>query len=74
VITGARAGYGSGTMKAQVSWEDHAGGTHRWELQYDEDDLEARQFLDALQLHVRFKLDALDVDGAGAGAGAPAAE
>ena len=57
-------------MKAQVSWEDHAGGTHRWELQYDEDDPEARQFLDALQLHVRFRLDALEPDEAGAGAAA----
>ena len=55
-------------MKALVSWEDHAGGTHRWELQYDEQDLEARQFLEALQLHVRFKLDALGQDQPQAGA------
>jgi len=57
-------------MKAQVSWEDHAGGTHRWELKYDDQDLEARQFLEALQLHVRFKLDAVDLDDAPAGTAA----
>lgn len=44
-------------MKALVSWEDEAGNTHRWELVYDEHDPEARHFLEALQLHVRFKLD-----------------
>jgi hypothetical protein len=54
-------------MKALVSWEDHAGGMHRWALEYDERDPEARHFLDALQLHVRFKLDALGLDEAGTG-------
>jgi hypothetical protein len=49
-------------MKALVSWEDHAGATHRWELEFDERDPEARHFLEALQLHVRFKLDSFDVD------------
>jgi hypothetical protein len=47
-------------MKALVSWEDHTGATHRWDLDYDEHDPEARHFLEALQLHVRFKLDSFD--------------
>jgi hypothetical protein len=47
-------------MKALVSWEDESGTTHRWELVFDENDPEARHFLEALQLHVRFKLDAFD--------------
>ena len=49
-------------MKALVSWEDETGSTHRWELVYDDNDTEARHFLEALQLHVRFKLDAFDVE------------
>ena len=49
-------------MKALVSWEDHTGATHRWELVYDENDAEARHFLEALQLHVRFKLDEIMPD------------
>ncbi len=49
-------------MKALVSWEDDTGATHRWELVFDENDAEARHFLEALQLHVRFKLDAFDPD------------
>jgi hypothetical protein len=61
-------------MKALVSWEDETGATHRWELDYDEHDPEARHFLEALQLHVRFKLDSFDAevvgDAAGGGAGA----
>jgi hypothetical protein len=63
-------------MKALVSWEDHAGATHRWELDYDERDPEARHFLEALQLHVRFKLDSFDAEvvGDAAGGGATAAE
>ena len=62
-------------MKALVSWEDHAGATHRWELDYDQQDPEARHFLEALQLHVRFKLDSFDAETAGeaaAGGAAPA--
>jgi hypothetical protein len=62
-------------MKALVSWEDHAGATHRWELDYDQHDPEARHFLEALQLHVRFKLDSFDAETAGeaaAGGAAPA--
>jgi hypothetical protein len=47
-------------MKALVSWEDETGATHRWDLEYDEHDPEARHFLEALQLHVRFKLDSFD--------------
>ncbi len=47
-------------MKALVSWEDDTGATHRWELDYDQHDPEARHFLEALQLHVRFKLDSFD--------------
>jgi hypothetical protein len=52
-------------MKALVSWEDDAGATHRWELEYDEHDPEARHFLEALELHVRFKLDSFDAGTAG---------
>ena len=60
-------------MKALVSWEDDAGATHRWELDYDEHDPEARHFLEALQLHVRFKLDSFDSETADAqAAGDPA--
>ena len=55
----------SRTMKALVSWEDDGGNTHRWELVFDENDHEARHFLEALQLHVRFKLDSFDADGTG---------
>jgi hypothetical protein len=50
----------SSIMKALVSWEDDTGSTHRWELVFDESDAEARHFLEALQLHVRFKLDSFD--------------
>lgn len=56
------AGMSLPTMKALVSWEDETGSTHRWELVYDEDDAEARHFLEALQLHVRFKLESFDTD------------
>jgi hypothetical protein len=62
-------------MKALVSWEDDTGATHRWELDYDEHDPEARHFLEALQLHVRFKLDSFDAEAVGdpaAGGAAPA--
>jgi hypothetical protein len=47
-------------MKALVSWEDETGTTHHWELVFDADDPEARHFLEALQLHVRFKLDSYE--------------
>jgi len=53
-------------MKALVSWEDDTGNRHRWELVFDEQDAEARHFLEALQLHVRFKLDSFDADAADA--------
>jgi hypothetical protein len=60
-------------MKALVSWEDETGATHRWDLEYDEHDPEARHFLEALQLHVRFKLDSFDSETADAEtAGEPA--
>ena len=49
-------------MKALVSWEDQTGATHRWELVFDENDPEARHFLEALQLHVHFKLDEITPD------------
>ena len=49
-------------MKALVSWEDDGGSTHRWQLVFDENDPEARHFLEALQLHVRFKLDSFDAE------------
>jgi hypothetical protein len=53
-------------MKAMVSWEDEAGTTHRWELVYDDNDAEARHFLEALQLHVRFRLDSFGPEPPGA--------
>jgi hypothetical protein len=49
-------------MKALVSWEDDAGETHRQELAFDDGDAEARHFIEALQLHVRFRLDAFDAE------------
>ena len=58
-------------MKALVSWEDESGNTHRWELVFDESDPEARHFLEALQLHVRFKLDAFDVETVSTGGATP---
>jgi hypothetical protein len=51
-----------GVMKALVSWEDERGTTHRWQLAYDEDDAEARSFLEGIELHVRFRLESFDVD------------
>jgi hypothetical protein len=56
-------------MKALVSWEDDTGATHRWDLEYDEHDPEARHFLEALQLHVRFKLESFGAETAEAEAG-----
>jgi hypothetical protein len=47
-------------MKAIVSWEDAAGVTHRFRIAYDPDDAEARLFLEALELHVRFRLETFD--------------
>lgn len=52
-------------MRALVSWEDDAGTTHRLELAFDDADAEARHFLEALQLHVRFRLDSFDVESEG---------
>jgi hypothetical protein len=49
-------------MKARVNWEDIRGTTHRWEINYDQDDAEARQFLEGLELHLRFKLESFDAD------------
>jgi hypothetical protein len=49
-------------MKAQVSWEDAGGTTHRWEIAYNSDDAEARHFLEGLELHLRFKLESFDVE------------
>lgn len=57
-----RRGMSPPIMKALVSWEDESGNTHRWELVFDGDDPEARHFLEALELHVRFKLEAFDTD------------
>jgi hypothetical protein len=57
----ARAGNQRG-MKALVSWEDETGATHRWELAFDEGDQEARNFIEALQLQVPFRLEAFDRD------------
>jgi hypothetical protein len=53
-------------MKALVSWEDAAGATHRWEIAYDPGDAEARHFLEAIELHVRFRLETFDT-GSGTG-------
>lgn len=49
-------------MRALVSWDDEQGTRHEWEIAYDPDDARARQFLEALQLHVRFRLESFDVD------------
>jgi hypothetical protein len=58
-------------MKALVSWEDEKGTTHRWELGYDADDAEARQFLEAIQLHVSFRLESFDVEADRGGSASP---
>jgi hypothetical protein len=50
-------------MKAVVSWEDAQGTTHRWQVAYDADDAEARQFLEGIELHVRFRLETFDAEG-----------
>jgi hypothetical protein len=50
-------------MKALVSWEDAAGVTHRFQIAYDPDDAEARHFLEAVELHVRFRLETFDAEG-----------
>ncbi len=47
-------------MKAVVSWADEQGTTHRWEIAYDPDDVEARHFLEGIELHVRFRLETFD--------------
>jgi len=49
-------------MKALISWDDENGNTRRWELVFDPNDAEARLFLEALQLHVRFRVDSFDPD------------
>jgi len=49
-------------VKALISWEDANGTTHRFQVAYDPDDAEARYFLEGLELHVRFRLEAFDVD------------
>jgi hypothetical protein len=51
---------GEQAMKALVSWEDAEGATHRWAIAYDPDDVEARRFLEGLELHVRFRLETFD--------------
>ncbi|HEU5417454.1 MAG TPA: hypothetical protein VFV41_07155 [Streptosporangiaceae bacterium] len=47
-------------MKALISWEDENGSTQHWELVFDPNDAAARRFLEALQLHVRFRVDSFD--------------
>jgi hypothetical protein len=47
-------------VKAVVSWDDAEGTTHRFWIAYDPDDAEARLFLEAIELHVRFRLEAFD--------------
>ncbi|MGO8727630.1 MAG: hypothetical protein ACLPN6_12155 [Streptosporangiaceae bacterium] len=49
-------------MRALVSWDDDQGTRHEWEISYDADDAGARQFLEAIQLHVRFRLESFDLD------------
>ena len=49
-------------MKALVSWDDANGATHRFQIAYDPDDAEARYFLEALELHARFRLETFDAD------------
>jgi hypothetical protein len=49
-------------MKALVSWEDAEGVTHRFQLAYDPNDAEARHFLEAIELHVRFRLETFDTE------------
>jgi hypothetical protein len=58
-------------MKALVSWEDAQGTTRRWQIAYDADDAEARQFLEGLELHVRFRLETFDVEDDAAAPGQP---
>ncbi|HTS96457.1 MAG TPA: hypothetical protein VMI33_07535 [Streptosporangiaceae bacterium] len=50
-------------MKALVSWDDAQGATHRFQIAYDPDDVEARHFLEGLEMHVRFRLETFDADG-----------
>jgi hypothetical protein len=49
-------------MKALVSWDDAEDVTHRFQITYDQDDAEARLFLEAIELHVRFRLETFDAD------------
>ncbi len=49
-------------MKALVSWDDAEGVTHRFQVAYDQDDAEARLFLEAIELHVRFRLETFDAE------------
>lgn len=49
-------------MKALVSWEDENGTMHRWELAYQQDDAEARSFLEGIELHARFRLESFDLE------------
>jgi len=49
-------------MKALVSWDDGEGVTHRFQIAYDPDDAEARLFLEAIELHVRFRLETFDAE------------
>jgi hypothetical protein len=49
-------------VKALVSWEDAAGTKHRWAVAYDPEDPEARHFLEAIELHARFRLETFDAD------------
>jgi hypothetical protein len=49
-------------MKALVSWEDAEGVIHRFQIAYDPDDAEARYFLEAIELHVAFRLESFDTE------------
>jgi hypothetical protein len=45
-----------------VSWEDSLGAPHRFQIAYDPNDAEARLFLEAIELHVSFRLESVDVE------------
>ena len=49
-------------MKALVSWDDAEGVTHRFQIAYDPDDAESRLFLEAIELHVRLRLETFDAE------------
>jgi len=61
-MAGRQPGMSWPIMKALISWDDEDGNPHHWELVFDPNDAAARHFLEALQLHVRFRVDSFDPD------------